>query len=78
MTDEELKEKTLAESRAFFARKKLERHPPKETIDLDPVKVDRMLKSLHQPDPRLRSDYDRSIIKSTEAMEIVLVQQAGE
>ena len=66
MTPEELKEASDAEVKAFFARKKLERHPPKQYID--PEKVDRMLKSLHEPEPRLRSDYDQSIIKSTEAM----------
>ena len=66
ITMEELKEVSDAEVKAFFARKKLERHPKKQYID--PEKVDRMLKSLHQPEPRLRSDYDRSIIKSTEAM----------
>ena len=66
-TDEENKAISQAETKEFFARKKLERHPPKQYID--PEKVDRMLKSLHQPEPRLRSDYDRSIIKSTEATE---------
>ena len=60
MTDEETKEISRAEYKDFFARKKLEREPKKQYID--PEKVDRMLKSLHQPEPRLRSDYDRQII----------------
>jgi hypothetical protein len=42
----------------FFAKKKPE--PPA----LDPKKVQKMLKTLHQPEPRLSSDYERSILKS--------------
>ena len=60
MTIEELKEVSDAEVKAFFARKK--QPEPKE--DLDPEKVKKMLKTLHQPEPRLSSDYDRSIIMS--------------
>jgi hypothetical protein len=41
----------------FFAKKKPE-------LPLDPEKVQKMLKTLHQPEPRLSSDYDRSILKS--------------
>ena len=64
-TYEECKEISDAECKAFFSRNK---NPPEQKIFIDPKKVDKMLKNLYQPEPRLQSDYDRSIVKSTEAM----------
>jgi hypothetical protein len=49
----------------YFAKKKPEPEPP-----LDKIKVMKMMKNLYQPEPRLSSNYDRSIRKSTEATKL--------
>jgi hypothetical protein len=48
-------------SKNFFANLK-KKQPEQPT--LDPEKVRKMLRALHQPKPRLSSDYERSILKS--------------
>jgi hypothetical protein len=51
-------------SKNFFAI--LKKKQPEQPA-LDPEKVLKMLKNLHQPEPRLISHYDRNIIKSHNA-----------
>lgn len=50
-----------------IAKKKPELEPP-----LDKQKVRKMMKNLNQPEPRLESNYDRTIHKSTEAAKLRL------
>jgi hypothetical protein len=50
------KNAVIGQVKNFFAKKN-----PK--LPLDPKKVKKMLKTLHQPEPRLSTDYDRSILK---------------
>jgi hypothetical protein len=52
------------QSKTFFAN--LKKKQPEQPA-LDPEKVLKMLKMLHQPEPRLISDYDRNILKSHNA-----------
>jgi hypothetical protein len=66
-TPEENAAKVQEKSKNFFEnlkRKKTEQST--EQPPLDP-KVLKMLKNLHQPEPRLASDYDRTILKSDAA-----------
>jgi hypothetical protein len=54
-------------SKKFFANLKKKQPEQVEQPALDLEKVRKMLRTLHQPQPRLSSDYDRSIIKSHNA-----------
>jgi hypothetical protein len=79
-TPEENAVKVQEKSKNFF--EKLKRKKTKQSAEqpsLDP-KVLKMLKNLHQPEPRLASDYDRTILKSDTAKRSKgkLVPQLGE
>jgi hypothetical protein len=59
--------KVQEKSKNFFENlKKKKTDQSAEQPPLDP-KVLKMLKTLHQPEPRLASDYDRTILKSDAA-----------
>jgi hypothetical protein len=60
------------EENAVIAKKQMEKHFAKKKPEppLDKEKVIKMLKTLHQPEPRLSSNYDRSILKSNEAAKV--------
>jgi hypothetical protein len=79
-TPEENAAKVQEKSKNFFEnlkRKKTEQSAEQPPLDL---KVLKMLKNLHQPKPRLASDYDRTILKSDAAKRSKgkLVPQLGE
>jgi hypothetical protein len=63
-TPEENEAIVKEQSKNFFANLK-KNQPEQLALDLD--KVLKMLKTLHQPEPRLISDYNRNILKSHNA-----------
>ena len=64
-TDAENEVIAKAQVKAFFAPKQKE--PEFPSTETERAQVQKMLKKLHQPEPRLSSDYDRSILKSHDA-----------
>ena len=63
-TEEEIAAIVDAETTAFFAKLRRPKEPEFPSTKEEKAKVLKMLKTLHQPEPKLSSDYERSILKS--------------
>ena len=63
-TEEETAAIVDAETTAFFAKLRRPKEPEFPSTKEEKAKVLKMLKNLHQPEPKLSSDYERSILKS--------------
>uniref|UniRef100_A0ACD5UZL9 Uncharacterized protein n=1 Tax=Avena sativa TaxID=4498 RepID=A0ACD5UZL9_AVESA len=63
-TEEETAAIVDAETTAFFAKLRRPKEPEFPSTKEEKAKVLKMLKTLHQPEPKLSSDYERSILKS--------------
>ena len=63
-TPEETKEIAKGEYEAWKSKEKAPKEPDFPNTEEDKARALKMVKTLYQPEPRLSSDYDRSILKS--------------